>query len=82
MNHDCIMRRAITPIEADWLATNQKWRCVSNDKLKNYGVIHYYHLPYNIENSPFYGNFILIFADNTLEDWCVPDIKALLALIS
>jgi hypothetical protein len=46
-----------------------------------YGVVDCYDLSLNKDSTHFYGNFILIFMDDTLEDWSVSDINALSALV-
>lgn len=75
------MKREILPKDQEWFNLHQNLRCIPNEKLRRYGVIAYYHLPLNLEYAHFAGNFILLFDDNTLEDWSAPNVEALSLLL-
>lgn len=71
------MRRQILQKDQEWFNLHQNLRCIPNEKLKRYGVIAYYHLPLDLKDAYFAGNFILLFDDNTLEDWSAPNVDTL-----
>ena len=75
------MRRDINQEDRQWLELHAFLKCNLTIELKEYGVVDCYNLSSNKDSTHFYGNFILIFKDDTLEDWSVSDINALSALV-
>ena len=75
------MRRDINQEDRQGLDLHDYLKCDLTEPLVRYGVKSCYDLSFNTETTHFFGNFILIFTDDTLEDWSVSDINALSALV-
>ena len=71
------MKRDINQEDRQWLDLHDYLKCDLTESLVRYGVKSCYDLSSNTGTTHFFGNFILIFMDGTLEEWTVPNIHAL-----
>lgn len=76
------MKRPISFEDKEWFEKHHdRKKSAIGTALVDYGVVCYY-VNHGIENSRFYGDFVLVFKDNTLADYSAANIEQIASSLS